>query len=177
MNKKISKFLEFNGKTLYFLSKNGEYWVALKPICEAIGVNWARQHTNLITDPIFGQLYAEQHMVGADGKNRKMVSLPEKWVYGWLMGIQSASPDLLEYKKHCYEVLNAYFHGTITNRKELLAQKARAKKEIDEIMNSLETDQALKLDRNQRLVNQINAELRKLDNEVIEEEYDLFSTQ
>jgi len=44
-------------------------------------------------------------------------------------------------------------------------------------MNSLETDQALKLDRNQRLVNQINAELRKLDNEVIEEEYDLFSTQ
>jgi hypothetical protein len=177
MNKKISKFLEFNGKTLYFLSKNGEYWIALKPICEALGVEYTRTFKNAKANPIYSQLLAVQPMVGADGKARKMVTLPEKRIYGWLMGIQSNSPGLIEYQTKCHDILFDYFHGTITNRKELLAQKARAKKEIDEIMNSLETDQALKLDRNQRLVNQINAELRKLDNEVIEEEYDLFSTQ
>ena len=36
MEKSIRKFLEFNGKTIYFLSKDGDYWVAIKPICDAL---------------------------------------------------------------------------------------------------------------------------------------------
>ena len=176
MNKRVSKFLEFNGKTLVFLAVDGQYWIALKPICEALGVNWARQHANLLSDPIFGQLYAEQHMVGADGKNRKMVSLPEKWVYGWLMGIQSTSPELLEYKRLCYEVLNDYFHGTITGRKELLTQKAKAQLEMDEVMNTLDPDMAVKYDRARRKLNQVNFQLRDLDGEILQEEKNLFNS-
>jgi hypothetical protein len=177
MNKKVSKFLEFNGKTLYFLSKDGEYWIALKPICEALSVNFSRQLRTLKEDPILSQLWSLQTMVGADGKIRKMASLPEKWIYGWLMGIQSASPELLEYKKLCYEVLNAYFHGTITGRKELLTQKAKAQVEMDEVMNTLGPDLALKYDRAKRRRDQITAELRKLDQEVINEEFNLFQTE
>ena len=47
MKSKIKKFLEFNGKTISFLCKEGEYWVAIKPICEALGVNYNRQYQNL----------------------------------------------------------------------------------------------------------------------------------
>jgi prophage antirepressor-like protein len=85
MNKVVSKFLEFNGKTLSFLSVDGEYWVALKPICEALGVDYIRSFRNTKEDVIFGQLLSEQTMVAADGKSRKMASLPEKWIYGWIM--------------------------------------------------------------------------------------------
>lgn len=175
MNKHITKFLEFNGKTLVFLAVDGTYWIALKPICEALNVSWKRQHENLLSDPIFGQLSTEQGMVGADGKNRKMVSLPEKWIYGWLISIQSQSPELIEYKKLCYEILADFFHGSITGRKELLSAKAKAQTEIDSVLNSLHPDNALKLDKAQRQINQINASLRKLDSEVIEEERNLFS--
>lgn len=167
--------MEFNGKTLAFLAVDGQYWIALKPICEALGVNWARQHTNLLADPIFGQLYAEQHMVGADGKSRKMISLPEKWVYGWLTSIQSASPELNQYKKLCYEVLADFFHGSITGRKELLAQKAKAQVEIDRVMNTLDPNDAIKLDRANKTINQVNAKLRALDGDLLEEERTLFN--
>jgi hypothetical protein len=176
MNKKVSKFLEFNGQTLVFLAVDGQYWIALKPICEALNVEYTRIFKNTKNDPIFGQLLAIQPMVGADNKARKMASLPEKWIYGWLMGIQSASPELLEYKKLCYEVLNDYFHGTITGRKELLTQKAKAQIEMDEVMNTLDPDLAIKHDRARRRLNQIMAQLRELDGEILQEEKNLFNS-
>jgi len=175
MKQQVSKFLEFNGKTLVFLAVNGEYWVALKPICEALNVEYTRAFKNVTADAIFGQLLAEQPMVGADGKTRKMISLPEKWVYGWLISIQSASPELNQYKKLCYEVLNDYFHGTITGRKELLSMKAKAQVEIDRVMNGLGPNDAITIDRASKVINQVNARLRALDGDVLEEERNLFS--
>lgn len=175
MNKKVSKFLDFNGKTLMFLSVDGQYWIALKPICEALGVDYIRAFRNTKEDPIFGQLLSEQTMVAADGRSRKMSSLPEKWIYGWIMQLQSNSPELLEYKKLCYEVLNEFFHGTITGRKELLSIKAKAQVEMNEVMNTLDPEQALKYERAKRRLNQVTAQLRELDGEILQEEKDLFS--
>lgn len=175
MKKKVNKFLEFNGKSLVFLDIDGQYWVALKPICEALNVGWKYQHELLLKDEIFGQLSCEHGMVGADEKNRKMVSLPEKWVYGWLISIQSSSPELNQYKKLCYEILAAYFHGSITGRKELLGQKAKAQLSIDEVMNTLTPDNALKFKSANRIIHQLNGKLRALDSDIIEEERNLFS--
>lgn len=175
MKQQVSKFLEFNGKTLVFLAVDGQYWIALKPICEALNVEYTRTFKNVTTDPLFGQLLAEQPMVGADGKTRKMISIPEKWVYGWLTSIQSASPELLQYKKLCYEVLNDYFHGAITGRKELLSQKAKVQLEIDGVFNRMPVDDALTLDRSKKKISQINNQLRAMDIDIMEEERLLFS--
>lgn len=175
MNKSITKFLEFNGKTLTFLSVDGQYWVALKPICEALNVEYTRTFKNVKADLILGQLLAVQPMVGADNKVRKMACLPENLVYGWLMQIQSASPELQKYKWECYQVLYNHFHGTITGRKELLAIKAKAQIEMDEVMNTLDPDQAFKFEKAKKRMNQITAQLRVLDGEIIQEEKDLFT--
>jgi hypothetical protein len=175
MNKQVSKFLEFNGKNLVFLAVDGQYWIALKPICEALNVEYTRTFKNVTADPIFGQLLATQPMTGADGKTYKMISLPEKWVYGWLISIQSASPELNQYKKLCYEVLADYFHGAITGRKELLSAKAKAQAEIDAAMNTLTPDMAVLVQQAGRKINALNAKLRALDGEIIEEERTLFS--
>lgn len=176
MNKRVSKFLEFNGKTLMFLAVDGQYWIALKPICEALGVEYTRTFKNAKANPIYGQLLAVQPMVGADGKARKMVSLPEKRIYGWLMGIQSNAPGLVEYQTKCHDILFDYFHGTITGRKELLSAKAKAQLEMDEVMNTLDPEQALKYDRAKRKLNQVTAQLREMDGEIIQEEKNLFNT-
>lgn len=175
MNKQVSKFLEFNGKNLVFLAVDGQYWIALKPICEVLGVDYIRAFRNTKDDRIFGQLLSEQTMVAADGKSRKMASLPEKWIYGWIMQLQSTSEELLEYKKLCYEVLADYFHGAITGRKELLSAKAKAQAEIDAAMNSLSPEMALRFEKATKQVNQVNAKLRALDGEVLQEERTLFT--
>lgn len=174
MNKQVSKFLEFNGKNLVFLAVDGQYWIALKPICEVLGVDYIRAFRNTKEDRIFGQLLSEQTMVAADGKSRKMASLPEKWIYGWIMQLQSTSEELLEYKKLCYEVLADYFHGAITGRKELLSAKAKVQAEIDQIFNRLPVEDALALGKLKSKINQLNAKLRDLDGEIIEEEKTLF---
>jgi len=175
MNKKVSKFLEFNGKTLVFLSKDSQYWIALKPICEALNIDYVQQFKNAQNSPIYGELLCNHTMVAADGKSRKMASLPEEWIYGWIMQLQSNSSELNEYKKECHRILFKYFHGAITGRKELLTQKAKAQMEIDQVINSLNPDLALKLERNRKILNRVNSELRKMDSELIEEERDLFT--
>jgi hypothetical protein len=175
MKQQVSKFLEFNGKTLVFLAVDGQYWIALKPICEVLGVDFSRQLRTLKEDPIFCQLWSLQTIVAADEKSRQMASLPEKWIYGWIFQLQSKSPELLQYKKLCYEVLNDYFHGTITGRKELLSLKAKAQVEIDRVMNGLGPNDAITIDRASKVINQVNARLRALDGDVLEEERNLFS--
>lgn len=175
MNKQVSKFLEFNGKNLVFLAVNGEYWVALKPICEVLGVDYIRAFRNTKEDRIFGQLLSEQTMVAADGKSRKMASLPEKWIYGWIMQLQSTSEELQDYKKLCYEVLADYFHGSITGRKELLITKAKAQAVIDAAIKTLTPGTALRLEKATKQIKQVNAKLRQLDSELLKEERDLFT--
>ncbi len=175
MNKQVSKFLEFNGKTLVFIAVDLQYWIALKPICEILGINFSRQLRTLKEDPIFGQLWSLQTIVAADEKSRQMASLPEKWIYGWIMQLESRSPELHQYKKLCYEVLNDYFHGTISSRKELLSQKAKAQLTIDEVMNSLTPDNVFKIEHASKAINQINTKLRALDGEMIREELNLFN--
>lgn len=174
MNKQVSKFLESNGKTLVFIAVDGQYWIALKPICEILGINFSRQLRTLKEDPIFGQLWSLQTIVAADEKSRQMASLPEKWIYGWIMQLESKSSELHQYKKLCYEVLNDYFHGTITGRKELLNQKAKAQLTIVEVMNSLTPDNVLKIQRSNKVINQVNTKLRALDGDIINEERNLF---
>jgi len=71
MKKKVSKFLEFNGKSLVFVDIDGEYWIALKPICEALNVSWKYQQELLLKNEIFGQLCREHGMVGADEKTER----------------------------------------------------------------------------------------------------------
>ena len=129
--KNFEKFLEFKGKKLFFLAKDGKYWIAIKPICEALNVNFNRQYQNIKEDPILGSAYANQQMQLGEDQLRYWACLPEFYVYGWIFSIQSKSEELQEYKWKCYEVLYNYFHGAITGRKPILDRKAKAETTIN----------------------------------------------
>lgn len=173
-----NKFLEFNGKAIYFLAADGQYWVALKPICEALGVNYDRQYKNLKESPLLGQLYAKQHMVGADNRLRKMVSLPERYIYGWLFQIRSESPELIAYQKDCCDLLYNHFHGAIAGRKDLMAKKVQISLQRQELIDKLTQSEdyllAQKLEAKEK---QINKELRSMDKDLYSDQLSLFSKQ
>lgn len=146
MEKNIKRFLEFNGKNVYFTLVGENWWVAIKPICEALGVNYEQQRKNLKDDEILCQLPCEHTVVAADGRLRKMVCLPEFFIYGWIFSIQSSAPGLTAYKLKCYELLYQHFHGTLTKRNHYLKQKIELEVELQnhekELMNN---DQYVKL--------------------------------
>lgn len=167
MDKQSRTFLEFHGRSIFLAAHDGQYWVALKPICQAFGVNYDRQYKNLKDDPFLVQLYAEQHIVAADGKLRKMVCLPERYIYGWVFSIRSESPELLAYKRECYDVLFDYFHGPLTQRIQALRQKTDAELEIDRLTAELLGSEVYqKLQSARRSVKTSSRELARLDHEL-----------
>ncbi|MDP3641778.1 MAG: phage antirepressor N-terminal domain-containing protein [Bacteroidota bacterium] len=176
MNENTGKFLKFNGKRIVMLGKNGTWWIAIKPICEALGVNYNRQFQNLKNNRILNQLFAEQQMVAADDKLRKMVCLPEFAIYGWIFQIESNAPGLEDFQWECYHVLYEHFHGSITGRKELLSEKVKAQVEIRRCMNTMDPDVSYLYQQAHMKIIQINNKLRKSDKEVLEKEKTLFDT-
>lgn len=176
MKNSIKKFLEFNGKAILFKSIDGQFWVALKPICEALYVQWINQFQRLKEDKILGQLLSNQIMVGADNRSRKMVALPEKYVYGWLFSIQSGSDALQNYKLKCYEVLYDYFHGSIGARSVTLIQKATDEQELAELEETLKVNTDFK--RYNELKGRIARSgivLKQLDKNFVDSQLSMFS--
>ncbi|MDP3641779.1 MAG: phage antirepressor N-terminal domain-containing protein [Bacteroidota bacterium] len=106
MKKESKKFLEFNGKSIHFLAADGEYWIALKPICEVLEVDFIRQLTDIKDNEFLSEYLSEQELVAPDGKLQKMICLPESMIYGWLFLLESDAPGLIDFKRDCFTVLN-----------------------------------------------------------------------
>ena len=177
MKKEVKKFLEFNGKTIYFIAVDGQYWIAIKPICAALGVDYIQQFKNLKEDEILGSVLCNHTMQAPDNQLRNYASLPEFYVYGWIFQIQSQSPELLKYKWECYKVLYNHFKGMIAEREQILKVKTLDELEIERLEAELEQSEkyqrieVLKKRNQQRL-----AQLRKLDQELVSSQLDLWKT-
>lgn len=169
---KHEKFLEFNGKNIIFLNVDGHYYIALKPICEALNVDYIRCFKNVKNDPILAPVLSVQAMqVSKNGKNqlRNVTCIPEKFIYGWLFSLRSDSAELIDYKKTCYELLYNHFHGTITNRKELLLSRDELDTKIHNMKTSLqEKDLAYKeLQNLETERKKVNTLLNSMDKEIV----------
>ena len=53
-------FLSFNGKAIYFKENQNEYWIAIKPICEALNVDYIRAYKNLTKDELLNGVLSKQ---------------------------------------------------------------------------------------------------------------------
>lgn len=178
MKQSIVKFLEFNGKNIMFLSKNGIYYIAIRPICEALQIEFTRTFKNLKSDNILSQPLAVQPMVAADGKIRKMVCLPEFFIYGWLFSIQSDSEQLKEYKWKCYELLYEYFHGAMTDRNKFLKEKTIAENEIKTLEKELALNPSyIKLAGLKSKVSEAKKALNLLDKEIVSNQLELWNSE
>ncbi len=95
----VQKFLQFNGKPLHFLAKNSICWIAIKPICEVLNIDYIQQFKNLKADEVLGPELCKHTIQVPDDQARSMVCIPERYVYGWLLSIRSESQELKQYKK------------------------------------------------------------------------------
>lgn len=93
----------------------GEKFVAVKPICQVLGISHDAQNRRIKSDQILNSVATTVVATGSDGKNYEMTCLPVKYVFGWLFSIDDklvkgqARENLLTYKRECYEILYETF--------------------------------------------------------------------
>jgi hypothetical protein len=135
--KKLAQYLELNGKLVWFLQKDGVYYIAIKPICEALNIEYTRTFKNIKSDSILGPALAKQPMQVPNDQIRNFACLPEKWIYGWIFSINSDSPILEDYKRKCYDILYNHFHGSLTAIQTTLLEKDCTHAKIEELEKRL----------------------------------------
>ena len=176
------KFLEFKGKNIVYLKVEDTYWIPLKPICEAFNIDADSTIKRTKRDSFLGVCTSIQTVQVAKNdrkQGRSMTCMPEKYIYGWLCFLTSDSEELNRYKKICYNLLYDHFHGTITNRKELLLERTQLDVEIGNLKLSLkEEDPKYKeLKELQYKRKQLSAKLNSFDKELVKQPELFVSTE
>lgn len=111
--------VNFHNQTLITLEKDGNHYVAMKPICENIGLDWASQFTRIKRDEVLNSVIVMITTTGADRKIYKMLCLPIQYLNGWLFGVDTnrvkaeIKETLITYKKECYQALFDYWHDGV----------------------------------------------------------------
>lgn len=124
MSNQIStQTISFNNQSLITIEQNGSHYVAMKPICENIGLSWEPQLLRIKRDNVLSSTMIVMIIVAEDGKKREMICLPIEYLNGWLFGIDinRCNPEirdtLIKYKKECYQALHDYWFNGKAERK------------------------------------------------------------
>ena len=166
-----------NEREISIFSERGKKYVAIKPICEAIGVDFKYQLSKIKEDGILGQLYKLSHIVGADNRKREMGVLPLEYIFGWLFTINEnkVKPEIkeqvLQYKKECYHAL----FETFTGRTKILKERLSYQLEIEKIEKELKEEPAYKkLQELKQSIKNSSQRLNVSDKELVDQQMDLF---
>lgn len=87
--------ISFHGQTVPVFTQNNQHYVAMKPICENIGLEWGSQFNKIKRHPVISSTIFMMKTVGTDGKSREMLCLPLDYLNGWLFGVD-VSHELLD---------------------------------------------------------------------------------
>lgn len=108
--------VNFRQDTLFAVERDDGVYVAVKPMCESLGLNWSGQHQKIKEDPVLSEGMCVIH-IPSPGGAQETTCLKLELVNGWLFKVESrrvkeeARPKLLTYQRECYQVLFDAFYG------------------------------------------------------------------
>lgn len=116
--------VSFQNQTITAFLHNETPVVAMKPICENLGIDWHAQRQRIQRHPVLNSTAVMITSVAEDGKQREMICLPLNKLNGWLFGIDSnrVKPEIkdrvIAYQEKCFDVLAEHFgmgrmHGDV----------------------------------------------------------------
>ena len=106
--------VEFLGQQLTVIIADDQLLVAMKPICEGIGLSWQSQYNRIQRDEVLSKGVVVMNTPSAGGEQRTLC-LPLGLLNGWLFGVDSKRckpfirQALVRYKFECYDALAAYW--------------------------------------------------------------------
>lgn len=108
---------DFSGDTLLTVRSDGGVFVAVKPICDAVGLAWNGQLERLKRDAVLAE-GMRIIRIPSQGGRQETVCLPLELMHGWFFTIEDSrikNPEararVLLYKRECYAALHGYFAG------------------------------------------------------------------
>lgn len=111
------KTVNFHGHELPLVTHNDEPHVAMKPVAEAIGLQWQSQYNRIRRHPVLATCVSVMDMqLPGDTQRRAVVILPLQYLNGWLFGIDASrvKPEirerLVQYQRECFQALYDYWH-------------------------------------------------------------------
>ncbi|MBD5184467.1 MAG: hypothetical protein HDS97_06215 [Bacteroidales bacterium] len=128
-----------NGIEISSVEKDGEFFVPVKPICQAIGIDFSSQIARVKESPLIAPTMVVITTVGADNRTREMVCIPERFVYGWLASIKpgkvspEARENVIRYQTECYEILYNHFHRKAFRDETLTQMEIQQRKVVEEL--------------------------------------------
>lgn len=147
MQQLISKI---NGVDIVTVDRDGEIFVPIKPICDAIGIDVDAQRNKLNADDFFNSTTAIITAVAADDKEREMYCIRLRDVYGWLATINpgkvasEAREIVTRYRRECYDVLYEHFTGSMRRTIETNNAEIELLQQID---SAISREKEVKSDR------------------------------
>lgn len=106
--------INFHGTKIPTFSVEGVVRVAMKTICQSIGLDWRSQRQRILRHPVLSKGVV---MITTPSKGglQKSLTLPLTKLNGWLFGVDASrvKPEvrdkLVEYQAECFEVLSNYW--------------------------------------------------------------------
>lgn len=105
----------FHGDTLFALERPDGVFVAVKPICQNLGLDWRSQHRRISGDTILSEGMVIT-AIPSPGGIQEAVCLRLDLVNGWLFGVDDrrladeVRERVMQYKRECFAVLFRHFH-------------------------------------------------------------------
>ncbi|MFC0179006.1 phage antirepressor N-terminal domain-containing protein [Thorsellia kenyensis] len=131
MKNQLSTVVIFKGSSLITTKIKGIEYVAMRPVIEGIGLDWASQSTKL-KRAAHKFNCCDIATVAQDGKLRQMLCIPLKKLNGWLFSInpqkvkESVRDKLIAYQEECFVALHDYWSKGVATRKQLTPAEVEA---------------------------------------------------
>lgn len=120
-----NNIIVFHGSKLVTVDIEGHPHVAMRPICEAIGLAWHGQFESIKRDPVLSTcIRVTRTQMPGDDQARDVFFLPLNKLNGWLFKINASrvKPEIRErvinYQRNCYDALYEHFHGRANRQHE-----------------------------------------------------------
>jgi len=157
--KNTMQTVNFYGQTLLTLPHDGKHYVAMKPMCENIGLDWRGQRERVLRNEVLKSVVLMTRTTGRDGKEYSMLCLPLEYLNGWLFGVDVTrlkSPEartaLIRYQRECFKVLYDYWHNGKAENPRRTTPDERAG--LRQAVTMLTTKRGLMHDEAYRLIHQ-----------------------
>lgn len=108
--------VDFHGTAIPTFSVEGIVRVAMRPIVDAIGLDWKSQYSRIKRHPVLKSCVVMMTtQLPGEKQRRKVLTLPLAKLNGWLFGIDTGrvKPEirdrLIDYQAECFDVLADYW--------------------------------------------------------------------
>lgn len=125
--------VNFLGSEIMVINHDGEPYVAMRTVVDGMGLDWKSQFVKI--KQRFKSTVVEITTVANDERNRSMLCLPLRKLFGWLMTINPNKvashkrQTIIRYQNECDDALWQYWTTGIANREKILLEMELLKKQ------------------------------------------------